>query len=100
LVVLAGVAVAVAAGDPPLVLLIAAAAAEGCLTVIFNLAALSAVQLLVPPRQREPALAQNEARFRGAGLLGQPLGGALFGLGRAVAFGAEAVSLRAPRRHL
>jgi predicted MFS family arabinose efflux permease len=92
LLVLAGVAVAVAAGDPPLALLIAAAAAEGCLTVIFNLAELSAVQLLVPSRQLEPALAQNEARVRGAGLLGQPLGGALFGLGRAVPFAADAAS--------
>jgi predicted MFS family arabinose efflux permease len=46
----------------------------------------------VPSGQLEPALAQNEARVRGAGLLGQPLGGFLFGLGRAVPFAADAVS--------
>jgi predicted MFS family arabinose efflux permease len=45
--------------------------------------------------QLEPALAQNEARVRGAGLLGQPLGGALFGLGRAVPFAADAASYAA-----
>jgi predicted MFS family arabinose efflux permease len=92
LLLLAGLAAAVAAGRAPLVLIAAVALAEGCLTVVFNLAELSAIQLLVPPGQLEPALAQNEARVRGAGLLGQPLGGALFGLGRAVPFAADAAS--------
>ena len=76
-------------------LIAAVALVEGCLTVVFNLAELSAVQLLVPSTQLEPALAQNEARVRGAGLLGQPLGGALFGLGRAVPFAADAASYAA-----
>jgi predicted MFS family arabinose efflux permease len=95
LVVLAGLAAAVAAGHAPLVLIAAVALVEGCLTVVFNLAELSAIQLLVPSVQLEPALAQNEARVRGAGLLGQPLGGALFGLGRAVPFAADAASYAA-----
>jgi predicted MFS family arabinose efflux permease len=92
MLVLAGVAAAVATGNAPLWLLILTALAEGCLTVVFSLAELSAIQLLVPSGQLEPALAQNEARVRGAGLLGQPLGGFLFGLGRAVPFAADAVS--------
>jgi predicted MFS family arabinose efflux permease len=92
LLLLAGVAAAVATGNAPLWLLVLTALAEGCLTVVFNLAELSAIQLLVPSRQLEPALAQNEARVRGAGLAGQPLGGFLFGLGRAVPFAADAVS--------
>ena len=92
LLVLAGVAAAVATGNAPLWLLVLTALAEGCLTVVFNLAELSAIQLLVPSEQLEPALAQNEARVRGAGLAGQPLGGFLFGLGRAVPFAADAVS--------
>ncbi len=95
LLVLAGLAAAVAAGHAPLVLIAAVALVEGCLTVVFNLAELSAIQLLVPAVQLEPALAQNEARVRGAGLLGQPLGGALFGLGRAVPFAADAASYAA-----
>ncbi len=92
LVVLAGVAAAVATGQTPLWLLVLTALAEGCLTVVFNLAELSAIQLLVASEQLEPALAQNEARVRGAGLAGQPLGGFLFGLGRAVPFAADAAS--------
>jgi MFS family permease len=107
LAALAGVAAAVATGHASLILLFVAALAEGCLTVVFNLAELSAIQLLVPSEQLEPALAQNEARVRGAGLAGQPLGGFLFGLGRAVPFAADAasygislVSLAAIRRPL
>jgi predicted MFS family arabinose efflux permease len=92
MLVLAGVAAAVATGNAPLWLLILTALAEGCLTVVFSLAELSAIQLLVPSGQLEPALAPNEARVRGPGLLGQPLGGFLFGLGRAVPFAADAVS--------
>jgi MFS family permease len=92
LVILAGVAAAVATGRSPLWLLVLTALSEGCLTVVFNLAELSAIQLLVPSEQLEPALAQNEARVRGAGLAGQPLGGFLFGLGRAVPFAGDAIS--------
>jgi predicted MFS family arabinose efflux permease len=95
LAALAGLAAAVATGHAPFALIAAIALVEGCLTVIFNLAELSAIQLLVPSTQLEPALAQNEARVRGAGLLGQPLGGALFGLGRAVPFAADAASYAA-----
>ena len=92
LTILAGVAAAVATGHASFPLIAAAALAEGCLTVIFNLAELSAIQLLVPSEQLEAALAQNEVRVRGAGLAGQPLGGFLFGLGRAVPFAADAAS--------
>ena len=95
LVALAGLAAAVATDHATLPLIAAVALLEGCLTVVFNLAELSAIQLLVPSVQLEPALAQNEARVRGAGLVGQPLGGALFGLGRAVPFAADAASYAA-----
>ena len=71
LTILAGVAAAVATGHASFPLIAAAALAEGCLTVIFNLAELSAIQLLVPSEQLEAALAQNEVRVRGAGLAGQ-----------------------------
>ena len=67
LVALAGLAAAIAAGHAPTALIAAVALIEGCLTVIFNLAELSAVQLLVPSKQLETGLAQNEARVRGAG---------------------------------
>jgi predicted MFS family arabinose efflux permease len=89
---LAVLAAAVAAGHAPLALIAGVALVEGCLSVVFMLSELSAVQLLVPSGQLEPALAQNEARVRGAGLAGQPLGGFLFGLGRAVPFLFDAAS--------
>ncbi|GAA3871751.1 MFS transporter [Streptomyces sedi] len=59
---------------------------EGVLAVTYRLAAASAVPHLVHPTQVTFALSRNEARARGAAMLGQPLGGALFGLGRAVPF--------------
>ena len=89
---LGGLAVAVWSGQAGLVLIAAAALAEGCLSVVFDLAERSAVQLIVPSAQLEAALAQNEARVRGAALAGQPLGGILFGLGRGVPFAADAAS--------
>ncbi|SOD64137.1 Predicted arabinose efflux permease, MFS family [Streptomyces zhaozhouensis] len=59
---------------------------EGVLAVTYRLAAASAVPHLVHPSQVTFALSRNEARARGAAMLGQPLGGTLFGLGRAVPF--------------
>ncbi|MFI9328070.1 MFS transporter [Kitasatospora sp. NPDC052868] len=47
---------------------------------------LIAVRSVVPPAQLSQALAQDEARMSGAGLIGPPLAGYLFGLGRAVPF--------------
>ncbi|MES9522039.1 MFS transporter [Streptomyces capoamus] len=60
--------------------------AEGTLTVCFRIAASAAVPNVVHPSQLAAALSRNEARARGAAMLGQPLGGVLFGLGRAVPF--------------
>ena len=52
----------------------------------------AAVRNLVHPQHLPLALSQIEARERGAALLGQPLGGFLFDLGRAVPFLADALS--------
>ncbi|MGO1052121.1 MFS transporter [Crossiella sp. CA198] len=65
---------------------------EGVLTVTFKIAAAAAVPNVVHPSQLTFALSRNEARERGAAMLGQPLGGALFGLGRAVPFLFDAVT--------
>jgi predicted MFS family arabinose efflux permease len=46
----------------------------------------------VPREQLPAAMAQNQARIQGADLVGTPLGGFLFGLGRAVPFLFDAVS--------
>ncbi|MFF2657049.1 MFS transporter [Kitasatospora sp. NPDC058032] len=53
---------------------------------------LIAVRSVVPPEQLRQALAQDEARMSGAGLVGPPLAGALFGLGRNAPFIGTAVA--------
>lgn len=65
---------------------------DGAFFVIFNLAENAAIPKVVPPEQLPTALAQNEARTRGSALAGGPLGGVLFGIGRAWPFVADAVS--------
>jgi len=59
---------------------------EGTLSVAHGLAASAAVPHVVHQSQLTVALSRNEARERGAMMLGQPLGGILFGIGRAVPF--------------
>ncbi|MFJ6620668.1 MFS transporter [Kitasatospora sp. NPDC091335] len=65
---------------------------EGTLTVFFQIAASAAVPNVVHPSQLATALSRNEARARGATMLGKPLGGLLFGLGRAAPFLFDAAS--------
>jgi MFS family permease len=65
---------------------------EGALTVVFGLAENAALPRVVPAGQLTRAIAQNEARERGAALAGQPLGGLLFQIAHAVPFVADAVS--------
>lgn len=69
-------------GRPPIAQLIAVAFIEGVLTVLHDTAEQVAVRHVVPQEQLPEALSGNEARMRGAQLLGQPLGGVLFGLTR------------------
>lgn len=66
--------------------LLAASFIEGVLTVVNGLCEPVAIQQIVPPHQRLPALSKLEARGRLATLLGQPLGGLTFGLGRWIPF--------------
>ena len=61
-------------------------------TVFFGLAEHAALPRIVPSHQFGAAIAQNEAKSRGAVLVGPPLGGALFGIGRALPFVFDAVS--------
>jgi len=55
-------------------------------TVFFGLAEHAALPRIVPQHQFGAAIAQNEAKSRGAVLIGPPLGGALFGFSRALPF--------------
>src|SRR3954468_13485246 len=71
---------------------VAVAFIEGVGFVLFQAAEGSALQEVVADHHLDPALARNSARAFTAALAGQPLGGALFALGRAVPFVFDAVS--------
>ena len=89
---LASLGVALWLGEPGLAQIMVVALVEGTLFVLFNLAETAAVRQVVPAEQLPAALSQNEARNRGAAMAGYPIGGFLFGLGRAVPFLVDAVS--------
>jgi predicted MFS family arabinose efflux permease len=65
---------------------------ETVLSLFYALGEPGALRNIVPPDQLGGALARVEARERGASLIGQPIGGFLFGLGRSVPFIADAIS--------
>ena len=65
---------------------------EGTLTVAHRIAASAAVPNLVHPSHVTQALSRNEARTRGATMVGQPLGGALYGVARVLPFLVDALS--------
>ncbi|GIH97427.1 MFS transporter [Planobispora siamensis] len=55
----------------------------------------TAIRGIVPSGQLHAAYAQEEARTHAAGLIGPPLGGLLYGLGRAVPFAVDALTFLA-----
>jgi len=65
---------------------------QGLCAVFFGLAETAALPRIVPAVLLPTAVAQNEARGRGAALAGGPLAGLLFGLDRVLPFVADAVS--------
>jgi MFS family permease len=65
---------------------------EGTFFVFFNVAELGALRSVVPGRQMPAAAAAEQARWSTVTLVGPPLGGALFGLARALPFVADVVS--------
>jgi hypothetical protein len=65
---------------------------EGTLLAFFNLAELGAIGQVVPPARLGEAVAVEQARVFGTTLAGPPLGGALFGLTRALPFLGDAIS--------
>jgi MFS family permease len=74
----------------PLILVIVGSAS--LCDVLFTPAELASVSRLVPAPQLRDAFARNEARSYAASLVGPPLGGLLYGLGRAVPFAFDAAS--------
>ncbi|MFF7635003.1 MFS transporter [Kitasatospora sp. NPDC008050] len=85
-------ACAIEAGRAHLVVILAVVAASAAATALFSTAEHAAVRSLVRPDQIVTAVARNEARAYGTSLAGPPLGGLLFGLGRALPFFGNAVT--------
>ena len=65
---------------------------EGSMYVFFNIAEVGALRSVVPSAQLPTAAAAEQARFSTVTIIAPPLGGALFGIGRAFPFLAGALS--------
>jgi MFS family permease len=110
---LASVAVGVLADFVSFGQLAAVAFVDGAGFTTFEVAQRAALRQLVPVDELPHAASLNQRREYGALLLGTPLGGALYGLGRAIPFALDALSyaasvvsillirrpLNEPRRH-
>ena len=91
-VALASVVVALVLDQLTLPQILVVAFIDGTMFVFFQLSEDAALPHVVPRNQLRTALAQNQARVQGAELVGQPLGGVLFGIGHAVPFLVNVVS--------
>jgi len=91
-IALGSLGVVLAVGSLPFAQIVAVAFIEGACFVFFSLAENAALPQIVPKEQLPTAVAQNQARVQGADLVGQPLGGALFGVSRLLPFVVDAVS--------
>jgi MFS family permease len=78
--------VALLAGWLSVTQIVLVAFVEGTLFIFFQLSESAALPHVVHRSQLSAALAQNQAREYGAELVGQPLGGIFFGLGRMLPF--------------
>jgi MFS family permease len=94
-VALASIAVAAATGHVLYPLIVLVALIDGAGFVATYVAERGAVRRLVPREQLGEAVARNESRTFAAMLAGPPIGGLLFGLGRAVPFLVDAISYAA-----
>jgi MFS family permease len=86
------VVVALAADAVSFAQLVVVAVVEGACLEIFMIAQAAALKQVVAPAELSAAMTQNQVREHGAILAGPPLGGVLYGLGRAVPFVADAAS--------
>ncbi|MEU0005138.1 MFS transporter [Streptomyces sp. NPDC006314] len=80
------------AGAARLAVIVAVVACSAAATAVFSTAEHAAIRNLVRPDQIATAVARNEARSYGTSLAGPPLGGLLFGVGRALPFAGNALS--------
>jgi hypothetical protein len=88
----ASIVVALALGDLTFPQIAIVALLEGSAYVFFTIAEVGALRSVVPARQLPDAAAAEQARMSVVTLAGPPLGGALFAVGRALPFLADAAS--------
>ncbi|GAB3880597.1 MFS transporter [Microbispora bryophytorum subsp. camponoti] len=89
---LAALAAAVLTGRVALWQIVAVAMVTGAADSFFGPARAAAIRAVVAPGQLPEAYAREEARGHAASLAGPPLGGFLFGLGRALPFAVDALT--------
>ena len=89
---LASLAVAVILHGLTFTQIVAVAFVEGSMGVFFRLSESASLPQIVAKEHLAQAVAQNQARDQGAGVVSSPLGGFLFALGHAVPFLFDAVS--------
>jgi MFS family permease len=89
---LASIVVAFYTGHLTFTQVVVVALVEGSGLAFFNLAELGALRAVVPRAQLPTAAAVDQGRLASVVLGGPPLGGVLFGLGRAFPFLADAIS--------
>ena len=87
--------IALAAGSVPYLLVVVVAVIDGAGFVVSYVAERGALRQLVSREQLAEAVARNESRTFGAMVAGPPLGGLLFGIGRALPFLIDAISYAA-----
>jgi predicted MFS family arabinose efflux permease len=87
-----GLAAAVATGRTAFWMISLVAFAEGTGTAVYSAAQAGAMRAVVPARQLPAAAATVTGRTAAVRLAGPPIGGALFGIGRALPFLFDAVS--------
>lgn len=75
-----------------LVLILVIAMSSAVFLSLSQPAGIAAIKALVPPEQVTTAMSQNSVRFFGATLVGPPVGGALFAVGRAFPYLGAAVA--------
>jgi hypothetical protein len=91
-VAIGGLAAAIALDRVAFAAIVVVAFVEGAGATLFSAAQPGALRAVVPVRQLPAAAAAQTGRDAAVRIAGPPLGGALFGLGRAVPFVADAVS--------
>src|SRR2546430_13858864 len=92
---LVSIPVAYALGDLTILQLYLVSAIEGTLYVFFNIAEAACLPRVVPKEQLPAATAQNMATDGITALIGPPLGGALYTVGKFLPFVADAISYAA-----